>query len=102
MNDYCPHICGWKQPSGICGATACMNPLYRGYDICPAERGNPTNFDNITASPEALAKYIDWAIDEAWDGRCPLIKSGKCAEHLKCKDCITDWLKQKAEKETEE
>ena len=62
----------------------------------PSER-EATNFDRITASPEALAKYIDWAIDEVWDGRCPLIESGKCEVHLKCKDCIADWLKQEAE-----
>lgn len=60
-----------------------------------------TNFEKITKSPKALAKYIDWAIDEAFGGRCPLIKSGKCEEHLKCKDCIADWLEQEA-KENEQ
>lgn len=55
-----------------------------------------TNFDNVTASPEALAKFIDEKIRYTLDlDECPFV--ALCEENVECEECITRWLKQEAE-----
>lgn len=55
-----------------------------------------TNFENITASPEALAKFINNAADLAYREQCFI--SDPCYG-TDCERCITKWLKQEARDE---
>ena len=71
----------------------------------PSER-TATNFDKVTASPEALAEFIykvqGLAIhryDTIYPWCMVVINSGKTCP-ANCANCITEWLKQEA-KETE-
>ena len=68
----------------------------------PSER-TATNFDKITASPEALAKFINEIIEYMYHGEtgteaCPFWRL--CTDdELGCEECIARWLKQEAEEE---
>lgn len=67
----------------------------------PSER-TATNFDKVTASPEALAKFIDDKIRHTLDlDECPFV-AFKCEEGVECEECITRWLKQEAADEEKE
>ena len=70
-------------------------------------RKTPTNFDKVTASPEALAEFVysvqGLAIhryDTIYPWCMVVISSGKTCP-ANCTNCITEWLKQEA-KEIEE
>ena len=56
-----------------------------------------TNFEKITKSSEALAKFIDETIDEVWNGNCPYVRRTCCLEHTECMYCIKKWLDKEAE-----
>ena len=57
-----------------------------------------SNFAKVTTSPEALAKFIDEKIRYTLDhDECPFV--ALCEEDVECEECITKWLKQKAEDE---
>ena len=75
----------------------CRPINYKEYPACGAFAGL-TNFDRITASPEALAKFIDEKIRYTLDlDECPFV--ALCEEGVECEECITQWLKQKVEGE---
>ena len=60
-----------------------------------------TNFEKVTKSSEALAKFIDEAIDEVLDGDCPYVRRTCCLEHTGCMECIKKWLNEEAEEDEE-
>ena len=66
-----------------------------------------TNFEKITESPEALAKFL-FSMDNLKDGCCNFCKFyGKCMNHWdpgrgRCEDGIEDWLLMDAEEDEEE
>lgn len=60
----------------------------------------PTNFEKITASPEALAEIIyKFKFNSTTLGDC-IFNNGKndCYSNY-CDECITAWLKQEAEED---
>lgn len=67
----------------------------------PRER-EATNFDKLTASPEALAKFIikKDKFKGVFEADCffKKTKEWRCLSDT-CEECITKWLKQKAEDE---
>ena len=60
-----------------------------------------TNFENVTASPEALARFINIKINQTKIYNiCPFSLEGSCPVDIGCDECIAKWLKQEA-KETD-
>lgn len=76
-------------------------------DICELSPQNcfvfeqRTNFDKVTVSSKALAKFIDGQIRYSLDLKGCLF-GALCEEGVECEECITKWLEQEAEEETEE
>ena len=61
----------------------------------PSER-TATNFDRVTASPEKLVEFVTDIMFHA--SGCRYTGKLKCP-NTTCKECVLDWLKQKAEED---
>ena len=57
-----------------------------------------TNFDKVTASPEKLYEFVTGIMFHT--GECRYTGKLKCP-NTTCEQCVLEWLKQEAEKETE-
>ena len=92
-----------KKETKTCGECKhfknCRLNNYKDFPACGAF-ARPTNFDRITASPEALAKFIDKKISLTLDlDECPFM--ALCEAGVECEECITKWLKQEAGEEND-
>ena len=80
----------------------CMTEVERRiYEYCRnVAHGRQTNFQRITASPEALAEFIGSVLDCCSDeyGECKRCPLGKNCNAIKdFKQIVLEWLKQESE-----
>ena len=81
---------------------SCMTEVERrNYEYCRnVAHGRQTNFQRITASPEALAEFIGSVLDCCSDeyGECKRCPLGKNCNAIKdFKQIVLEWLKQESE-----
>ena len=91
-----------KKETKTCGECkhfeSCRTDNYKEYPACGAFEGI-TNFDRVTASPEALADFISV---KNLEKTCTIFTEGRCKEQADTRDCdkcFINWLKQEAEDE---
>ena len=69
-------------------------------DVVKGKEFKPTNFANITASPEKLAEFISKITCECWD--CKRVYTASCPHYnsgMTCfcsKETALEWLEQEA------